>query len=200
MNATASIPAKMLNVLAVPGEVFEQVIAAPANLANWRAPTLLTCLAALIAYYALPNDSWGAGEPLMGSVVVISATIIGSVWTALVLWLIGRCCLKVRFSFRKSLEIAGLAGTIIALGHIGAVLLKLGFGSNATPSLTLLAPGLPLNSGFRQALEVFNAFHLWTLAVLCIGLARLARISVKEAGFWILGYWILWRLALIVAA
>jgi len=66
--------------------------------------------------------------------------------------------------------------------------------------LTLLAPGLPLNSGICQALDVFNAFHLWTLAVLCIGLARLARISVKEAGFWILGYWTLWRLALIVAA
>src|SRR5689334_19437522 len=158
MNATASIPSKMLNVLAVPGEVFEQVIAEPPNLANWRAPTLLACLAALIAYYARLNDSWGAAEPLAGSLIVISATLIGSIWSGLLLWLIGRCCLKARFPFQKSLEIVGLAGTIIALGQLATVLLRLGFGNNSSPSLTLLAPGLPLDSGIRQGLEIFNGF------------------------------------------
>src|ERR1044071_9741455 len=97
MNGQSPIPGRMLNVLAVPGETFEQVIAGPPNLANWRAPTLLTCLAALIAYYARQKDSWGGGEPQAGSIVVISATILGSFWTALILWLIGRCCLKARF-------------------------------------------------------------------------------------------------------
>jgi hypothetical protein len=190
----------MLNVLAVPGEVFERVIGAPVNLANWRAPALLVCLAGLINFTLRPNNAWGAGEPLAGSIVVIAASISGSMWTGLVLWLIGRFCLKVRFSAAKALEIAGLTGTIMALGQIATMLLAIAFGSHAHPSLALLAPNLPVESGVRQSLEVFNLFDLWTAAVLCIGLSKLARVSVKEASFWVFGYWVVLRLVLIAGS
>jgi hypothetical protein len=196
MNTTRSISARMLNVLATPGEVFDQVIAAPLDMANWRAPMLLTCLAGLMAFYGRPDRSWGAGEPLAGSLVVLGATIGGSVWTAVVLWLIGRFCLKVRFSFRKTFEIVGLAGVVMALGQIASALLGAGFGSQARPSLAILTPNLPLGHGLRQALETFNLFYVWTVAVLCIGLSKLAQVPMKEAGFWVVGYWIVLRLVL----
>lgn len=199
MNAMNSTFGRMLNVLAVPGEVFDEVAAAPANLSNWRMPTLLTCLTSLIAYSARPHDSWRAGEPLAGVIIILSATIIGSLWTGLMVWLIGRIYLKVRFPLRKALEVTGLAATATALGQVISLLMESAFGSGTRPTLASLAPGLPAESALHQALDVFNGFHLWSAALICLGLSRLARVSIKESSFWVAGYWIVLRLALISA-
>jgi hypothetical protein len=199
MNRTSSTLGRMLNILAVPGEVFDEVVAAPANLSNWRTPMLLACLASLVAYGARPHDPWQAGEPLAGALLILSATMIGSLWTGLIVWFIGRMFLRVRFSLAKALEVAGLAGTAAALGQVVTLLLEIAFGSRARPTLAAVAPGLPLDSALHQALDLFNCFHLWTAALICLGLSRLARVSLKETSFWVLGYWIVLRLALIVA-
>lgn len=44
---STSLAARMFNVYATPGDVFEEVAAAKPSTANWLAPTLLSCLAAV---------------------------------------------------------------------------------------------------------------------------------------------------------
>ena len=39
---------KLLNVLVCPGDVFDEVVKADSQLANWRVPTLLVCLAGIV--------------------------------------------------------------------------------------------------------------------------------------------------------
>src|SRR5437879_2104119 len=42
--ATMSLTARLMNIFAVPGEVFDEVKAAPTSTANWLAPALLLIL------------------------------------------------------------------------------------------------------------------------------------------------------------
>jgi hypothetical protein len=192
----------MLNVMACPGEVFDEIVAAPLNLANWRAPTLLVCFTGLLAVYSrMPAAASQGGWPLAAAILTAAATIAGSVWCAFVLWFIGRIFLNVRFSFLKTLEIAGLAGALIALGNLVTVLLIAATANpSAQPSLALLASDLSIHSAKGQILQLFNFFHLWSLALLALGLSRLANVSFKEASFWVFGYWFVIPLALIIAS
>ncbi len=192
----------MLNVMACPGEVFDEIVAAPLNLANWRAPTLLVCFTGLLAVYSrMPAAASQGGWPLAAAILTAAATIAGSVWCAFVLWFIGRIFLNVRFSFLKTLEIAGLAGALIALGNLVTVLLIAATANpSAQPSLALLASDLSVHSAKGQILQLFNFFHLWSLALLALGLSRLANVSFKEASFWVFGYWFVIPLALIIAS
>jgi hypothetical protein len=59
-----------------------------------------------------------------------------------------------------------------------------------------------LDSGhpFRQVLDTFNVFHLWTTTVLAIGFSRLSAVSFKEAAFWVFGCWLFARITLIILA
>ena len=47
--ATTSLAARLMNVFATPGEVFEEVQAAPANAANWLAPVFLAAIVGVIS-------------------------------------------------------------------------------------------------------------------------------------------------------
>jgi len=221
--APTSLVAKLLNVLASPGGVFDEVLDAPIKMANWRVPTLLVGLAGIFllqivgarehgsAVILLLTGPWPAfaseaellagGWPLVSSVVVCLAAFTGTLWSAFVLWFIGRIFLKVRFSFLKTLEIVGLSGTVLALGSLVTILLIAASGDAAArPSLSLLAGKLVAAHPVRQALEALNFFHLWSAMVLAIGLSRLGGVSFKEAAFWVFGYWVLVRLALIILA
>ena len=57
-------------------------------------------------------------------------------------------------------------------------------------------PGNKVYSG----LEAINFFHLWAATVLGVGLSKLARVSFSEASFWVFGYWVALRVALILLA
>lgn len=48
MPAPTSVWSKMANVIAAPGEVFDELAAAPAAVKNWLMPTLLACLVGII--------------------------------------------------------------------------------------------------------------------------------------------------------
>jgi hypothetical protein len=88
---------------------------------------------------------------------------------------------------------------ILALGTVITALLVQATGSAmARPSLSILFPALPPESQLRAFLDAVNIFHLWSAAVLSIGLSKLGSVSVKEAAFWILGYWVVVRSALIL--
>jgi hypothetical protein len=212
---------KLFNIFVSPSDVFDEVIASPSNLANWRVPTLLVCLAAIIslqtgnsleqplASVRHPSEmgtiSLAQAQALSGLAPLLSASLIcfgaifGTCWSAFVLWFIGRVYLKVRFPYIKALEIVGLTGIISVLGTITTILLIAASGHPAArPALSLLAPKLVHGGPFYQILETLNFFHLWSTTVLAIGLSRLCNITFKEATFWVFGYWMLARLVLIV--
>jgi hypothetical protein len=129
------------------------------------------------------------------------AAFAGTLWCAFVLWFTGRWCLKTSFRFRQSLAVTGLGSMILALGALVTALLVLATGDRAArPALSLLAPGLPLESPLRLAMETLNFFHLWIAAVLTLGLSKLSSVSAKEAGFWVFSYWVAARLGLILLA
>jgi hypothetical protein len=117
------------------------------------------------------------------------------------LWFIGRAFLRTRFSYMKAVEVVALTGSIVALGAIVTALL-IGASGNpaARPALSFFAPRLPSDDPVRLVLDILNLFHIWTTTVLAIGLSRLGGVSLKESAFWVFGYWLVARLALILLA
>jgi hypothetical protein len=137
--------------------------------------------------------------PLLSALLVFLATFAGTCWSAFVLWFIGRMFLKVHFPYLKALEIVGLTGIISVLGSITTILLTSASDDPAArPALSLLAPKLDHTGAFYQILETLNLFHLWSTTLLAIGLSRVCNVTGKEAAFWVFGYWMAARAALIV--
>jgi hypothetical protein len=216
MNAQpASLWSHLLNIFVSPTEVFDEVFAAPPRLANWLVPTVLVCVAGLFLIGAAdsqpqtraPGPSRSAQgtqtlserPPMITAVATCAAAGVGSVWCASVLWIISRMFLKARFSFAKAIELVGMAGMIPVLGAIVTALLILATGNPAArPALSLLAGGDSPQSPIFLALDALNFFHLWCIAVLAIGFSRLSGVSLGEAAFWVVGYWLLARLAAIL--
>jgi hypothetical protein len=229
ISAESSVPAatrssvvtRLLNLFVSPSAVFEEVTAEPSTPLNWLLPVGLVCLSGLAVLYAVGPDhpSGTAITPLLeagkivpeqathlkdhwqtvSGTVLCLATLVGTVWSALVLWLVGRVILQSRFGFEKALEVAGLTGGILVLGGVVTALLIAATGDpSARPALSLLCPSLPLDSRLRAALSVCDVFHLWATSVLAIGLARLSGATVKEATFWVFGYWFAVRAAFVL--
>jgi len=216
-----SLPFKLLNIFVSPSDVFDEVIDEPIRPTVWLAPTLLVFLASLflLAVSTTPEQISAGARHLVeterissantatvsGRWFPVSAAIIGictlggMVWSALILWAIARCFLKVGVSFAKALEVVGLAAMILVLGTIVTALLVLASGNAAVhPALSLLAGGLNQESTLRAVLDLFNLFYLWSTAVLAIGLSRLTQVSMKEACFWTFGYWVVLRISLLL--
>jgi hypothetical protein len=225
--ASSSLAAKLLDMLVSPGEVFDEVVATPPRFVNWLLPTLLVALASLFLLHAAnnegasvpaPSQALDSQPPIVNSAaaqaepgsadwlrVSALATCVGAFagtfWSAFLLWFIGRAFLRARFSYLKALEVVALTGSILALGAIITGLL-IGASGNpaARPALSLFAPHLPSDSPVRLVLDTLNFFHLWTTTVLAIGLSRLSGVTLKESAFWVFGYWLVARLALILLA
>jgi len=216
-----SLLARLTNVLVSPGYVFDEVVRSPHRVFNWVLPMILVALASVLLLgpatskeqvadrlRGLVNDEtitsaqsekmsidWARSSV----VAVVSCGIVGTFWSALVLWSIGRFLLKSRFSFLKALEVAGLTEVVMVLGLVmTAALVGASGDALARPALSLFASRAPVEDPVRLVLDVFNVFHLWTAGVLAIGLSRLSEVSLKEAGFWVFGYWLVARIALIV--
>ena len=230
-STTSSIPAlpisptslrqKLCNIFVFPSDVFDEVIASPPNLANWRIPTSFVCLATIVSLQTGSAFSQSSATihrltafgtlspaevhalagvwPLLSALLVSMATFAGTCWSAFVLWFVGRIFLRVRFPYLKALEIVGLTGIISVLDTVATILLVAASGDPTTrPALSLLAPKLDHTRSFYQILGTLDFFHLWSTAVLAIGLSRLCNVTFKEAAFWVFAYWIVARIVLIV--
>jgi len=208
MQPSPNIPAtglarKLLNTLAAPGEVFDEIAVAPCQSVHWRLPTLLVCLVGLAfslhpAAHApelaseLPaaQAQFFAGAlPLVTSLGICLAAFGGLLWSAFVLWFIGNVLLRTSFSYRKALEIAGMASIILVLGTIvTGLLISVTADPHSRPSLALFVHGSSSSSKLHRLLDTFNVFYLWTAFTLAVGLSRLTGVAFKEAGFWIFSY------------
>ena len=202
---------RLLNVFASPGDVFEEVVARPHSRINWLLPTLLVYFfgvgsllvspvretAAIVESAANADQTRVENVSLLSALTVVASSFAGTFWTAFVLWFIGRAFLKIRFSFMKSLEVAGLSGMILALGTVVTSLLTLASDDATTrPALSLFIRSSGSSDMLHSSLAALNVFHLWTTAVLAIGLSKLAGVSNREGAFWVFGYWLALRLAL----
>jgi hypothetical protein len=219
MRTFNSISRKLLNVFVSPGEVFEEVVACPTEPACWLVPTLLVCLTTIISLLVAPvRESRSAEVPRLAetadvltdlgrssnrllpaaALAVATSAFAGTCWSAFVLWLLGRIVLKTRFPFLKTLEVVGLTGMILALATIVTALLIAATGDAAArPALSMFAGESKLGTRLYSGLAVINFFHLWAATVLAVGLSKLARVSFSEAAFWVFGYWVVLRVALI---
>jgi len=101
---------------------------------------------------------------------------------------------KSQFPFMKAIEVAGLANVITVLEAIVKTLLILVTSSAfATPSLALLIKDFDPQNPSHGALSAVNVMTFWFLAVVAIGLARLAGAATGRAVVWVFGVWALYR-------
>jgi len=212
MNATAamktpgpsvrtSLLSKLLNELVSPADVFDEVVSAPPTVANWLFPSLLVWFSGfmLIQFTAMQGRGTGTnGSGVSGAVLAAwLVAILGSLWSAFVLWLMGRVLLRVRVAFTKLLELVALSGSILILGSIVTCLLIAITGDAAAkPALSYLGRHVGMSPRTCGLLEIVNLFDLWLAVVLSIGLSRLTPASFKESAFWVFGYWIVIRFVL----
>ena len=192
----------MLNVFVYPSDVFDEVVAAPPTAKHWVVPTLLVCLSGVMLLQVTARFGEGTSSlaaPVTSSFTVCLGTFAGVFWCAFVIWFMGRTFLKTHFAFGKALEVAGLASLILVLGNVVTILLIPAFGdAHARPALSLLAKGLDPRG--RALLDTLDLFQLWSIGTLAVGLSRLSGATFKEAGFWVFGYWIFARVALVLLA
>ena len=199
-----SLAARLLNVFAIPGEVFAGVKASPNSLGNWLLPALVLAMVGVVLaltnvpqavfqrqihevteqYAKVLEDQVKAGrmkqpdvdrgmalarsitspallKPLF-SVGIPVAGVARLFWWALMLWLLGRWFLKVRFGYDKALEVAGLGLMINVLGTVVMLLLLVNLPKLfSAPGLAFARqrlrpkPAKPAAGGCRQRL-----FHL----------------------------------------
>lgn len=236
--ASTSLPARLLNVFASPGEVFEEVKNSATNAANWIVPVLLAIVvgvAAVMVMFSNPSvvqrirdqqskvidDQVKAGKmtqqeankriavmekvagptvlKITGSIGVVAATVIRVFWWALVLWLLGLLFLKVRFSYLKALEVAGLALTITVLQSIVVLLLTVNFGKITATNLDVFFANSDPSSKIHPVLAVIDVFSFWLVCVMAVGLARLAGKRFGRAFLLVAGYWLAFQFVLISA-
>jgi hypothetical protein len=135
---------------------------------------------------------------LFGSVGSFFFTFGRMLWWGLVLMLLGRWFLHVRFPYGKSLEVAGLALMISTLGVIVSMLLVVKFERlSATPGLGMAIADFDISRKGHLFAGAANVFSIWQVCVLAIGLSRLAGARFTKALLVIFVYWILQESVLI---
>lgn len=237
-----SLAARMMNVFAVPSDVFEEVKTVAHAAANWVVPSLLGALVGAISVIIvlsqpaviqkLREQQDQAIEKRLEKLVqsgkmtrqdvekqkelaekFSSPTIMktfGAVaavgWSfarvflwALVLWLLGRWLLRTRLGYMKLAEVVGLAAMIGVLGTIVKLLLQVNFSNPASsPSLAIFVRELDPSNPLHMLLGALNLFDFWELAIMALGLAKLAQASFLRAGFVVFGFYAFWMSLMIV--
>jgi hypothetical protein len=210
---TSSFVERWTDVLVSPGDLFESLKGAPAARSNWVLPLLLvTAIGAMLALQemdqrvVLAKAAPGALAAIAGSLelqklnalaMVSLGNLLGMLWSALMLWGMGRVIFKATFGFMKAMEVVGLATVILALTMVVTHLLVAATGhEHARPALSLLIDKFDAANRIHVALGTVNVMHLWLAGVMTMGLAKLSDAAFGDAAFWVFGYWIGLRLIL----
>ncbi len=193
------------NLIIAPEEAFAEVASSRATFENWFLPTLMTIAVGLVTAIGLENSGSLPGtEELMGIhrleqiFAIISSVGVGTLWSALILFLISRIAFGNAVPFEKTLEAAGLINLILALGAVSTFFLSSLAGSPTQPAVSVLLSQFdPTNPG-HQFLQSLNLFQLWATVLLAIALSKLNQVSFSTAGFWVFGYWVALKWSLIL--
>jgi hypothetical protein len=227
-----SLAARLLNVFAIPVEVFEVVKVSRISVGNWILPMLLSAVVLAVTGVTLEPafekqkeealNQWakalnrGVSEgklkqkdadtevafwravvsaPVVKLLIVGVAPVVGVarvLWWAFLLWLIGLLFLKVRFSYFKALEVSGLALMIRVLGDFVLLLLTMNVPQLFTaPGLWLTSSSLALPRESTLLAVTDTVFSFWLIGVLSLGLARLTRVPLLRASWFVLVLWLI---------
>lgn len=235
---STSFAAKLFNIIAVPGDVFAEIKAAPASTANWLVPVLLASLVGIIASLVIfsqpsiqqqlreqqakaidlqvkagkltqaqADQALAVVERFMGPTALKIFGSVGSVvfsfirlfWWAFILWLFGRWFLKTPVSYSKMMEVAGLAIMVVILSGIVGLLLQMNLDRLiATPSAALLVKEFDTTRKANWFLAAANPFYFWQLALMALGLAKVAGTSFGRAAAPVLLFWLIQESGLIL--
>ncbi|HKI70015.1 MAG TPA: YIP1 family protein, partial [Verrucomicrobiae bacterium] len=127
---------------------------------------------------------------ISGSIGAVFVSFIRVFWWALILWLLGRWFLKAKFSYLKTVEVAGLATMISVLGAIVTMLLTVNFGKMTTPSLAMMFSNPDPKNKLQMLFAALDLFNLWFVVVAAVGLARLAGSRFSRAFLCVAVYWL----------
>lgn len=229
-----SLGARLLNVFAMPGEVFAGVKAGRISVGNWLLPAFLSAVVSVLTAVVIVSQpalqkqmhdrieqqaksldqQVKAGKvkqadvdrtlaltraitqpPVLkvaGGVVAAVFGVARVFWWALILWLLGRAFLKVRFGYIKTLEVAGLALMISVLGAVVTLLLTLNLSKVfAAPGLALVVSDFDAHRKSPLLLGAANVFSLWLVGVLSVGLGKLAGVPFLRAAWFVFAAWVI---------
>ena len=220
----------MLNVLAVPGDVFEELKTSGTCRTNWLVPAVLYGLIAALASFLILSQpavvekmrerqakaydrmveqgkitqekadqmvdafvkvTTSTPGKIFWGVVSLAAGFVIVFWWAFLLWLIGRFGLKVRLSFMKLAEVAGLASVISTLASVVKLLLVISLSDPlASPSLAMLVRNQDPHNKLFMILGWVDVMALWGLVVRAIGLSKLSGARFTQSAIWVFGAWL----------
>lgn len=113
---------------------------------------------------------------------------------SLLYWLLGKSIIKAQAPYMKVVEVVGLVFFITILESIVTTIMVIGLDSlHASPSLALAVLGsFSTDNKLHVALSKINAFTIWNLVVVSIGLGHLFRRDVPKVMALVFALWILW--------
>lgn len=131
---------------------------------------------------------------IFGSLGVLVSVFAFSFVTGLGIWLVGTKIMKGRFAYMKAVEVTALAGMIMILGTLITMFLVVAKGNAmVNPSPMLLLENFDMKNKAHLALASLNPVTFWYLAVLGIGLGKLANVKVVRGVAWVFGIWAILR-------
>jgi len=230
----SSLTDRLTNVIAAPGEVFEEIKTAPARTSNWLVPLILSCLAGVVYIclaFSQPAILHGLQEQreiamqkkvAAGKITQAQADqasemterfltpsvmkIFGVGWVLLAsgsglflmgagIWLGLKCCTGARLDYMKVVEICGLALVIDIPQKIIRIALVAWKGNLlATVSPTLFLENPSTTNRAHVFLSMIDVVDFWWLAVLSLGVSKVASIRYRTAAFITFGLWFGFRI------
>ena len=235
-----SLAARLLNVFAIPGEVFAGVRVSRFSIGNWLMPALLLAAVGVVSAVVVVSQpavqrqihdlkeqevkaldqrvkadklkqldadrdmAFARAVARLAShknLLSATAALMGVArvfWWGLVLWVLGRVFLKVRFGYAKALEVAGLGLMINVLGAVVLLLLMVNLPRLfSTPSLAVTGSDFDASRQSLLLMGVAEVFSIWLLGVLSVGLAKLAGVPFLRAAWLVFAAWVLQQSLLI---
>jgi hypothetical protein len=227
-----SLWSRLFNVIAAPGDVFDEVKASPPSNANWLTPALLFMVVAWLGGWLVLSQDFTKqqiadlqekavqkqvekgkitkdqaeamragmerydriGQTIGTAVAPPFMAFASPFWFGLVVWLLGAKLFKGHFDYMKGVEVAGLVGMIAVLESVLRTLLIMVFGNVfAGPHAGMIfGSGYDATNPLHTLLAKVDLMTFWELAVLSLGLARLAGVSFGKAVASLGGLWVLW--------
>jgi hypothetical protein len=233
-SGPSSLTDRLTNVIAAPGEVFEEIKGAPVRASNWLVPLLLACLATAvymgIAFsqptvlrglqeqrekamqkqiaagkitQAQADQAAAVTEKFMTpavmktffAVVGILSSVAGLFLMGAAIWLALKFGAGANLAYMKVVEICGLALVLDIPQKIlrsFLVLWKENLLATASPTLFLANPSTTNKA--HVFLSMIDAGDLWWLAVLSLGVGKVASLRYRTAAFITFGVWFGFRI------
>jgi F0F1-type ATP synthase membrane subunit c/vacuolar-type H+-ATPase subunit K len=228
-SGPSSLTDRLTNVIAAPGEVFEEIKNAPVRASNWLVPLTLACIATLVYIclaFSQPAILQGLQEQrgnamqkkvaagkltqaqadqaaamterfltpaimkIFGAGAAILGLVAGLFLMGAAIWLGLKCCTEARLDYMKVVEICGLALVIDVpqkILRIALVSWKANLLATASPTLFLANPSTTNRA--HVFLSMIDVVDFWWLAVLSLGVSKVASIRYRTAAFITFGVW-----------